>query len=190
MKSRLMRTILAMTALLTTFVSAQGEDPGVEAELKKLDGEWTVPSMASGDVTYRFKGKKLEIEAPSRSYKMTITVDPKAKPDKTIDFKIDDAPDDAKGKTSKGIYKLEGDDTLVLCFTGEGDRPTKYEQNGFEQILTKLKRKAKPADKPESKKPSSTADTVAAQGGQRQDAVTWRNRHRDEKEMRHLASLD
>jgi uncharacterized protein (TIGR03067 family) len=167
MKSRLIRTIFAMIAFMAMFVSVRGEDSAVDDELKKLDGEWSVPSLAGGDVVYRFKGKKLEIEAPNRSYKMTITVDPKAKPDKTIDFKIDEAPDDAKGKTSKGIYKIESDDTLVLCFTGEGDRPTKYEQVGFEQILTKLKRKAKGADKPEAKKPSSTVETVAPKAADR-----------------------
>ncbi len=106
-------------------------------------------------MVYRFKDKKLEIKAPSRSYTMTITLDPKAKPDKTIDFKIDEAPEDAKGKTSKGIYKFEGDDTLVLCFSGEGDRPSKFEQIGFEQILIKLTRKKADAAKPKSDKPAT-----------------------------------
>src|SRR5258708_1873989 len=80
MKSRLMRTSLALSTLLATAASARGEDAAIEAEFKKLDGEWTAPAMAGGDVVYRFKGKKLEIDAPSRSYKMTITLGPKAKP--------------------------------------------------------------------------------------------------------------
>jgi len=148
MNSRLIRTSLTLSALVATAASARGEDAAIEAEFKKLDGEWTAPAMAGGDVVYRFKGKKLEIDTPSRSYTMTITLDPKAKPDKAIDFKIDEAPEDAKGKTSKGIYKLEGDDTLVLCFRGEGERPSKFEESGFEQILTKLKRKKKATEKP------------------------------------------
>ena len=73
---------------------------------------------------------------------MTLTIDPEAKPDKTIDFKIDEAPDDAKGKTSKGIYKFEGE-KLVWCFRPEGDRPAKYEQIGYEQIVSTLTREAK-----------------------------------------------
>jgi uncharacterized protein (TIGR03067 family) len=155
MKSGLIRSSLALSALLVTVTGARGEDAAIESEFKKLNGEWTAPSAAGGDVVYRFKDKKLEIEAPSRSYTMTITLDPKAKPDKTIDFKIDEAPEDAKGKTSKGIYKLDGDDTLVLCFRGEGDRPSKFEQSGFEQILTKLTRKKAAAAKPKSEKPAT-----------------------------------
>ena len=72
---------------------------------------------------------------------MTVKIDPAAKPEKTIDFHIDEGPDDAKGKTSKAIYKFEDDDTFVFCMRPEGDRPDKYEQIGFEQILSKLKRK-------------------------------------------------
>ena len=73
---------------------------------------------------------------------MTVKIDPTAKPEKTIDFQIDNGPDDAKGKTSKGIYKFEDENnTFVFCMRPEGDRPDKYEQVGFEQILTKLKRK-------------------------------------------------
>ncbi len=65
---------------------------------------------------------------------MTVKIDPTAKPEKTIDFHIDDGPDDAKGKTSKGIYKLEDDNnTFVFCMRPEGDRPDKYEQVGFEK---------------------------------------------------------
>ena len=82
---------------------------------------------------------------------MTIKLDPKAKPEKSIDFHIDEGPEDAKGKDSKGIYQLEGEDALTLCFTGEGDRPTKFEQIGFEQILTKLKRKKTAEKKTENK---------------------------------------
>ena len=91
-----------------------------------------------GKVTYTFKGNKLKIEAPSRTYEMTVTLDATAKPEKTIDFKIDEAPDDAKGKTCKGIYKFDGNDKFMFCFRPKGDRPTKYEQIGYEQIVTEL----------------------------------------------------
>ena len=52
--------------------------------------------------------------------------------------------DDAKGKTSRGIYKFDGDDKLIWCFRPEGDdRPTEYEMVGFEQILGELVRERK-----------------------------------------------
>jgi uncharacterized protein (TIGR03067 family) len=132
--------LAAMAALATT--SLRADDAAIKKDLKTLEGEWSVKSEGGGDTLYKFKGDKLEVVAPSRTYKMTVKIDPTAKPEKTIDFVIDDAPDDAKGKTSKGIYKFEDDNnTFVFCFRGEGERPDKYEQIGFEQILSKLKRK-------------------------------------------------
>jgi uncharacterized protein (TIGR03067 family) len=149
-----------LAAFLAAGSVSRGDDVPIEGDLKTIQGEWTVPSGAGGDVSYTFKGKTLSIETPNRSYKMTIKLDPKAKPEKSIDFHIDEGPDDAKGKDSKGIYQLEGEDSLTLCFSGEGDRPTKFEQIGFEQILTKLKRK-KSADKKIEDKKLSERITLA-----------------------------
>ena len=56
---------------------------------------------------------------------MTVKIDPAAKPEKTIDFHIDEGPDDAKGKTSKGIYKFEDDNnTFVFCMRPRVTGPT------------------------------------------------------------------
>ncbi len=131
---------LGVAAILAANVGVrvQGADDKVDPDLKKLEGKWTTPSGEGGKITYIFKGKKLKIEAPSRTYEMTVTLDSTAKPDKTIDFKIDESPEDAKGKTSKGIYKFDGDNKVILCFCPMGERPTKYEQNGYEQILSTL----------------------------------------------------
>lgn len=144
-----------LAGFLSTVSVSRGDDVPIEGDLKTIQGEWTVPSGFGGNVSYTFKGKTLSIESPNRSYKMTIKLDPKAKPEKSINFHIDEGPDDAKGKDSKGIYQLEGEDTLTLCFSGQGDRPTKFEQIGFEQILTKLKRKKSAEKKTEDKKPGT-----------------------------------
>ncbi len=132
---------LAACLLLTTNLGVRADDKAAAAELKKLVGEWTVKSEGGSEIRYTFKGDKLEVVAPGRTYKITVKLDPEARPEKTLDFQIDDAPEDAKGKTSKAIYKFEDDDTFVFCLRPEGERPTKYEQIGFEQIVTKLKRK-------------------------------------------------
>lgn len=132
--------ILATVVAAATIFAA--DDAAVQKDLKTLEGEWTYKNQNGDEVVYKFKGNKLEITAPSRAYKMTVKLDPSARPEKTIDFQIDEGPDDAKGKTSKGIYKFEEDNkTFVFCFRGEGDRPEKYEQIGYEQILSKLQRK-------------------------------------------------
>jgi uncharacterized protein (TIGR03067 family) len=131
---------VAVIAALAAGRSASAADDKDGGDLKKLEGQWTAASGDGGKVTYTFKANKVKIEAPSRTYEMTITLDATAKPDKTIDFKIDEAPDDAKGKSSKGIYKFEGNDKFIFCFRPEGDRPNKYEQIGYEQIVTELAR--------------------------------------------------
>jgi uncharacterized protein (TIGR03067 family) len=140
MKTRWVAIGLAVSVGLSVGVAAFAADEKDGGDLKKLEGKWTTPSGQGGQVTYSFKGDKLKIETPSRTYEMTVKLDATAKPDKTIDFKIDEGPDDAKGKTSKGIYKWDGDDKFIFCFRPEGDRPDKYEQNGYEQIVTELKR--------------------------------------------------
>jgi uncharacterized protein (TIGR03067 family) len=131
---------LAVAAWLVAGASVRGVEDKSEGDLKKLEGKWTADAADGGKVTYTFKGNKLKVEAPSRTYEMTVKLDATAKPDKTIDLQIDEAPEDAKGKTSKGIYKFDGNDKFILCFRPEGDRPTKYEQIGYEQIVTELTR--------------------------------------------------
>jgi uncharacterized protein (TIGR03067 family) len=149
-----------LAACFTLEFGARGDDDLAQGDLKAIQGEWTVPSGFGGDVTYTFKDRSLAIESPNRSYKMTIKVDSKSKPEKSIDFQIDEGPDDAKGKTSKGIYKFDGDDTLTLCFRGEGDRPKEFEQIGFEQNVTKWKRKKAASPKSDEKKPTASERAV------------------------------
>jgi uncharacterized protein (TIGR03067 family) len=122
--------------------AAKGKDPGkTSGDLKKLQGTWTAPSGDGGESVYTFKDNKLTVKAPTRTYQMTVTLDESAEPHKTIDLKIDEAPEDAKGKTVKAIYKLDGDDKASLCFRPEGERPGKFEQVEVEQFLIELKRK-------------------------------------------------
>ncbi|HZN68156.1 MAG TPA: TIGR03067 domain-containing protein [Tepidisphaeraceae bacterium] len=116
------------------------KDSKSSGDLKKLQGVWTTPSQSGEAVVYTFKEDKLTVKAPTRTYKMTVKLDESAKPNKTIDLKVDDGPEDAKGQTSKGIYKFDGDDKFVFCFTPAAERPEKFEQVGFEQFLTELKR--------------------------------------------------
>ena len=115
------------------------EKDKVEGDLKKIQGKWTTPSGNGDKVSYTFDGKKLKVVAPSRTYEMVVTLVDDAKPEKTIDFKIVEGPDDAKGNTSKGIYKFDGE-KFVFCFAPQGDRPTKFEMEGYEKILTTLTR--------------------------------------------------
>ena len=137
MRSVLIAMSLALGVVLVN--GAKGEEE-LKGDLKAVQGKWTTESGQGGKVTWTIKGNKLKVEAPSRTYEMTLTLKEDAKADKTIDFKIDEAPDDSKGKTSLGIYKLESDDKFTFCFKPEGERPTEYKQVGYEQIVCELKR--------------------------------------------------
>lgn len=139
--ARALAALVLMAAACAVFGAEDAKDAKASADLKKLEGEWTTPSGGGGEVAYTFKGDKLTVKAPTREYRMTVKLDDSAKPNKTIDLHIDEGPDDAKGQTSKGIYKFDGDDKFVFCFTPQAERPTKFEQVGFEQFLTELKRK-------------------------------------------------
>jgi uncharacterized protein (TIGR03067 family) len=71
-----------------------------------------------------------------------ITVDGDNDP-KTIDFIFLERPD--KGKKSLGIYKLEGKDKIVLCWSDPGkERPTKYESKPDSGILLQVLVRKKP----------------------------------------------
>ncbi len=135
-------------------------DEAVVTDLAKIQGEWATPSGFGGEVVYSFKDLELRIESPNRRYRMKIRLDPRAKPEKTIDFEIVEGPDDAKGRTSPGIYKFAKDDTLNLCFRAEGARPASFEQIGFEQLVAELKRK-KPVQNPQSARTVGVAPKAA-----------------------------
>lgn len=145
MKSKPLSVVFAvvLSGLLTASVVTGADDASkASGDLKKIQGTWTAPSQSGEESVYTFKDNKLTVKAPSRTYQMTVTLDEAAKPHKTLDLKIDEAPEDAKGKTVKAIYKLDGDDKLSVCFRPEGERPTKFEQVEMEQFLIELKRKS------------------------------------------------
>ena len=133
--------VLMVVALSSTFPENLYGDETIKGDLLKLQGEWTTASGFGGEVVYTFKNQELTIQSPNRSYTMKIKIDPNAKPERTIDFEIVEGPEDAKGKKSPGIYKLGKDGTLILCFRAEGDRPSRFEQIGFEQFVSELKPK-------------------------------------------------
>jgi uncharacterized protein (TIGR03067 family) len=113
---------------------------GGAADLKKLQGAWTTKAHDGSEVVFTFKGDKVTVKAPTRTYEMTVALGESDRPERTIDFKIDQGPDDAKGKTSPGIYKFDADDALVVCLRPTGDRPTKFERVGEEQFVMEFKR--------------------------------------------------
>ncbi len=93
-------------------------------------------SIRSGRLTAR----SLKASVNGTDYTCKVKVDPEAKPHATIDLTIDDGPEEAKGKISKAIYKLDGE-KLTLCVSVPGkDRPKAFEQAPDEAYLFELKK--------------------------------------------------
>jgi uncharacterized protein (TIGR03067 family) len=126
------------------------DDDASAAALKTLKGTWV--SDEGIDSKWTFDGESLKASVNGLDYSAKVKVDPKAKP-ATIDISIDEGPEDAKGKISKCIYKLDGE-KLILCVSLPGhDRPKEFEQSEGESFLFELKKeKAKDKDKEEKKK--------------------------------------
>jgi uncharacterized protein (TIGR03067 family) len=116
-------------------------DDKADAELlKPFQGTWA--STGEGiDATWRFEGEKITASVAGMEYTCKAKVDKMAKPHATIDLTIIDGPEEAKGKISKGIYKLDGE-KLTLCVTvpGKEDRPKDFAQVDDEAYLFELKK--------------------------------------------------
>jgi uncharacterized protein (TIGR03067 family) len=115
--------------------------------LKALKGTWVTDEGIES--TWTFDGETLKATVNGVDYTCKVKADPKAKP-KTLDLVIDEGPEDAKGKTSKCIYKFDGE-KLILCVSTPGhDRPKEFEQTEGESYVFELK-KEKPKEKAEKK---------------------------------------
>jgi len=142
-------TVAVASALLLGGVAtrALAADETEADVLKALKGTW----VSDGDITasWTFDGDTLKATVNGQDYTCKVKADPKAKP-ATLDFLIDEGPEDAKGKTSKCIYKFEGE-KLILCVSTPGkDRPKAFEQEEGESYVFELK-KEKPKEKAEKK---------------------------------------
>ena len=131
-------------------VAADDKDAD-KKDKEKLQGTWNAVSSESGGKEQKeatehslvFEGDKFSVKKGDKvMVKGTFKVDASKKP-KEIDMEIADGPDDVKGKTAQGIYKLEGDE-LSWCVDepGSGNRPKEFAtKEGTKTMLVKLKKK-------------------------------------------------
>jgi uncharacterized protein (TIGR03067 family) len=139
-------TVLLVMAIWAGFSLGGGaaralgdEDKSSSEALKSLKGTW-VSESEDIESKWTFDGETLKASVNGIDYTCKIKIDPKAKPHATVDLLISEGPEDAKGKTSQCLYKLDGE-TLTLCVSLPGkDRPKKFEQAEGEAFLFKLKK--------------------------------------------------
>jgi uncharacterized protein (TIGR03067 family) len=121
---------------------ALGDDKPQSELLKPFQGTWA--SSGEGlDATWTFEGEKIKASVAGMDYTCKGKIDTDAKPFATIDLVIEDGPEEAKGKTSKGIFKLDGE-KLTMCVSAPGkDRPKEFAQVEDAAYLFELKKQKK-----------------------------------------------
>ncbi len=138
----------AATLLIGVAGLAMADDNEPAKVLESLKGTWV--SAEPFESKWTFEGENLKASVNGMDYTCKVKADPKAKP-ATLDFMINEGPDEAKGTTSKCIYKLE-DGKLTMCVSLPGkDRPKEFEGVEGESFLFELK-KEKPKATEEKKK--------------------------------------
>lgn len=133
-------TALAAFGLLLCVASSARAD-----DQEKIQGTWKAekatlggmdaPAQELEKMVLEFKGNKAT-PRDKQDNPADFTLDATKKP-KTMDLKT------AKGETMQGIYELDGD-TLKVCLSREGERPTKFESaEGSRTMVIVFKREKK-----------------------------------------------
>jgi uncharacterized protein (TIGR03067 family) len=148
-----MKRVAAMVAAVVVLFGvslARGGD--AKADLDKIQGTWKVESIKESkggdpadkmakDFVVTVKDDVMTITLASTKNKLVsykLTLDPSKNP-KTIDFKHADGED--KGKTERGIYKIEGDSFTFCVNDFDKDRPAAFAtKDGTGISLVTLKR--------------------------------------------------
>ncbi|MBX9584688.1 MAG: TIGR03067 domain-containing protein, partial [Gemmataceae bacterium] len=119
---------------------ADAPDEAAKKELKALEGEWRIVSLSAdgkdepadelAKARLTFKGGELEQREAGRDKveRLAVKLAPGESP-RHFDLTALTGPDAVRGKTSRGIYKRDGD-TVTVCnrdFAADADRPKEFE---------------------------------------------------------------
>ena len=145
MKWMLLPAALAVGLL----VAGDAKDDAVKKDMEALQGKWQIVSLerdgkstdVAKDAVRVIKDDKYTVTPrPGVTIEGTFKIDPSAKP-KTID--VTPTTGDNKGKTSLGIYEIDGD-ALKICWAPSGkDRPTEFKSPEGSGLFLAVHKKAK-----------------------------------------------
>lgn len=135
-------TGLALFAVVATGSAVSADDKEkLSGDLKAMQGTWVNASEGAAEVRWVFEGKSMKATVHEMEHLTSVELDAKANPHPTIDIEIIEGPEEAKGKKSLGIYKLDGD-RLTVCvgMPGTNKRPADFQSVKDEAFVFELKR--------------------------------------------------
>jgi uncharacterized protein (TIGR03067 family) len=111
----------------------------VTGDLKAMQGNWILNSH-DVEAKWSLEGETLRVTLDDMVYVCKVTLDPTASP-RTIDFFVQQGPNDVVGKITLGIYKIE-EGQVIFCVRrpGESGRPTEFKDIEDETFLVVIKR--------------------------------------------------
>lgn len=121
----------------------QSGDRPSKGALSLLQGTWLGKEMGGGEGTWSLKisGNKVEAKGPDpEAYSGRLRPNAKANP-KQVDFVVTEcAFSEYVGKTSRGIYKIKGNQlTLAACEPGNSTRPSDFQAGGEVRVFVLTK---------------------------------------------------
>ena len=145
MTSRIRGVALACSLTILGFVTlrAVADDAAIPAAIKAIQGTWATSESDSLDAKWVFKDETMTATVNGMEYAGKIKVDDAAKPHPTLDIELTEGPEDAKGKSAKAIYKLEGEKLVIAVGHPGRDRPKDFEPVPDEVYLFELKKQKK-----------------------------------------------
>jgi uncharacterized protein (TIGR03067 family) len=140
-----MRWVAALAVVAVAMAGAasvlRADDVKVSGDLKKMQGTWVRAGDEGPESKWVIEGDSLKATVNNQDYTCKLTNDPKATPHPSLDIVIKEGPGDTAGKTSKAIYKFDGE-KLVLCISHPGGetRPAEFKTVENEAFMIELKK--------------------------------------------------
>lgn len=126
-------------------LAARGDEAPLSPALKSVQGVWVARDDAQVQAKWIIKGESIHVNVNGEEYKGKVVVEADARPHPALTIEIKEGPGEAKGKSAKGVYKVDGEKLTVNIGAPGHDRPADFNPDGSEIYLFELT-KQKPSN--------------------------------------------